>query len=179
LFLGSAILLMGLSGTQIYGYLSYGFFPSNHIFLIQSFPSSFFLERTLTAQDRLSGVAIAPDGKTLVSGGEEKIKIWNLATGKLIRCFEGGINSRVTFSPDGNILATQHLTSSRNGKGIPDEYKSSIKLWDVVTGKEIRTLQTEYDEYLSSFAFSPDGKAIASSGVNKVMWKLESKSTHS
>jgi WD40 repeat protein len=167
-FLGSAILLMGLSGTQIYGYLRYGFFPSDPIFLIQSFPSSSFLERTLTAQDGIGGVAIAPDGKTLVSGGEEKIKLWNLVDGKLIRSFEGGINSDVTFSPDGNILATQNTAISRNGKGISDEYKINIKLWDVVTGKQIRTLQTEYDEYLSSFAFSPDGNTIASSGVNKV-----------
>lgn len=172
LFVGSSIILMGLLVTQFYGYFRYRFFPSNPIFLIQSFPSSSFLEKTLTAEDGLGGVAIAPNGKTLASGGKEKIKLWNLANGKLIRSFPGGTNLDASFSPDGNILATVNLASSEEGKGIPSKYKGyNIKLWDVFRRKEIRTLQTEYDENLTSFAFSPNGNVIASSGANKLSTK--------
>src|SRR5262249_45145471 len=37
----------------------------------------------------------------------------------------------------------------------------SIKLWDVATGRELRTL-TRYGDLVGSIAFSPDGRTLAS-----------------
>jgi WD40 repeat protein len=54
----------------------------------------------------------------------------------------------VSFSSDGKILAS----------GSDDK---TIKLWDVETGKEIRTL-TGHNSYVNSVSFSSDGKTLAS-----------------
>ncbi|MDR0314316.1 MAG: hypothetical protein LBI14_12070 [Treponema sp.] len=52
----------------------------------------------------------------------------------------------VAFSPDGRIIA------SLNGSGI-------IKLWDVETGRELRTL-TGFLDGVSLCRYSPDGRSI-------------------
>jgi WD40 repeat protein len=59
---------------------------------------------------------------------------------------ENYVNS-ISFSPDGKTLAT----------GSSDK---TIKLWNLDTGKEIRTLQG-HDSYINSVSFSPDGKTLA------------------
>jgi WD40 repeat protein len=64
------------------------------------------------------------------------------------------VNS-ITFSPDGNYLAT----------GSKDK---TIKLWSIETLKEVATLQGHNDSVLS-VAFSPDSKHIASSNSDKTV----------
>ena len=54
----------------------------------------------------------------------------------------------VSFSPGGKILAS----------GSAD---NTIKLWDVSTGKELRTLWG-HSGVINSVAFSPNGKILAS-----------------
>jgi sugar lactone lactonase YvrE len=64
----------------------------------------------------------------------------------------GGVLS-VSFSPDGRLLAS-------------GSYDSTVKLWDVVAGKELRAL-TGHTTLVNSVAFSPDGKLLASSGAGE------------
>jgi WD40 repeat protein len=59
----------------------------------------------------------------------------------------------LAFSPDGKLLAS-------GGSDL------KIKLWDVTTGKELRTLTGHFASVLA-LAFSPDGKLLASRGKNE------------
>ncbi len=67
----------------------------------------------------------------------------------------------VSFSPDGKTL----VSGSRD---------KTIKLWNVETGKEIRTLKG-HDSYVYSVNFSPDGKTLVSGSWDKTikLWNVE------
>lgn len=109
-------------------------------------------------------IAFSPDGQTLASGSNSgSIHLWNVATGQGQRRFvvqpplpEGkggppwyhGMIQTLAFSPDGRTLAS-------------GAQQSPIRLWDMSTGKEIRTLPGDRAGTFS-LAFSPDGGILAS-----------------
>jgi WD40 repeat protein len=66
----------------------------------------------------------------------------------------------VAFSPDGRLLA-----SGSCGQGT-DETQGEIKLWDVASGSEVRTLSGQ-TSWVESVAFSPDGRLLASDSCGK------------
>jgi WD40 repeat protein len=89
------------------------------------------LLRTLSGHSGgVHAVAIAPDGQTLISGGQDNtIKIWNLETGELRRTLtahSGRVDS-LAVSADGEILVS----------GASDE---TVKVWELSTGQLINTL---------------------------------------
>src|SRR3989338_4936892 len=68
----------------------------------------------------------------------------------------------VAFSPDGRTL-------------ISGSYDHTLKLWDIASGREIRTL-IGHAENIYAVAFSPDGRTIISgSGDNTLkLWDVTS-----
>jgi serine/threonine protein kinase len=98
-------------------------------------------------------VAVSPDGRQALSGGEDKVIIlWDLTTGREVRRFEGheGRVMAVAFAPDGR----------RAVSGGEDKV---LRLWDVASGKELRRLEGHAD-WVFRMAFSPDGRYILSGG---------------
>ncbi|CCQ68516.1 serine/threonine kinase with WD-40 repeat [Crocosphaera watsonii WH 0402] len=109
-------------------------------------------------------MVISADGKTLVSGsGDNTIKVWNLATGELLRTLNGHSSyvSSVSISADRNTIVS--------GSG-----DNTIKVWSLATGKLLRILNGHSD-WVNSVAISADGKTIVSGSRDTriKVWRLK------
>ena len=83
---------------------------------------------------------------------EQLFKLWDVATGKLLRTFEGHSAgaTQVAFSSDG------HTVLSHNGH-------KSLEWFDVATGKLLRTFEAHYTS-TTSVTPSPDARMVIESG---------------
>ena len=89
--------------------------------------------------DAVRAVAFSRDGKLLAAAGglparKGEVKIWDVAARTVSATITGHSDCiyAAAFSPDGATLATA-------------SYDKLIKLWDVHSGKEIRTLRDHID----------------------------------
>jgi WD40 repeat protein len=99
-------------------------------------------------RDRISLTpAVSPDGKTVAAYFVNEISLYDVATGRKKMDLHGhpAFVHAVAFSPDGKSL----VSCGREG----------MRVWDLVTGKEIRFIDAGVGQ--RSIAFSPDGKFIA------------------
>jgi len=114
----------------------------------------------------ITSVAFSPDGRLALSWSidDNTLRLKDITTGQEIRSFTGHINrfqSVVTFSPNGRFAlsgssdAKKMITASSRTEARSDgDY--TLRLWDVATGKEIRSF-AGHTGGVSSIAFSPDG----------------------
>ncbi|HEY7309808.1 MAG TPA: WD40 repeat domain-containing protein [Gemmataceae bacterium] len=104
-------------------------------------------------------LAFTPDGKTLLatSRADHKLRIWDVAQRRQRREMPRDEADPLSFavSTDGTSLA---IGNGPGGVGC-------IAIWDVATGKRVRELESER-ESVHAVAFSPNGKLLASAGVN-------------
>lgn len=138
--------------------------------------------RTLTGHtQRIRAVAWSPKGDLVATGSwDNTARLWDAATGKEVRTLRHPLVNSVAFSPDGKWLASAS-TSSDGKLSLGDRsVDPTIKLWEVATGDEVRTLRG-HTFYVYSVAFSPDGKRLASGSRDETvrLWDVATgKETH-
>jgi WD40 repeat protein len=117
-----------------------------------------------------SCLAFSPDGKTLAGcPDKDQVVLWDVATGKSRRLWEGpwaefrtGSDFQpightnveaLAFSPDGKTLAACRLS--------PEKQENLLMVLDVETGRVLQDLYTGGNKRIMGVPFSPDGKALA------------------
>ncbi len=111
-----------------------------------------------------SALAYSPDGRVLAGSCAGKIILWQATTGKRLHqlplgCVGWLSRHCLDFTADGKVLAVAHRNLSQNG--FPDLYAGQVTLWDVTTGKYLRSLAVPKEFGASDLRFSRDGRSVA------------------
>jgi WD40 repeat protein len=109
--------------------------------------------RALAASESpVTALAYSPDGRYLAVGGEggEPIRVWDTASGKPVALLRDGLFD-VTCLRFGPAVTTL----------ISADYGQAIRQWDWAKGGALVKRVTEHGSIARSYAFSPDGKSLA------------------
>jgi WD40 repeat protein/serine/threonine protein kinase len=126
---------------------------------------------------RIRSMAISPDGRWAVMGGDQ-LQLWDVAAGRFHSTLQGHVPwvMAVAFSPDSSVLASA-------------DADGELKLWNTATGAELASwhvyppikgigpifpgvsMWNGSGNYVTSLAFSSDGKIFAAAGLKGVkLW---------
>ncbi|HEY1859761.1 MAG TPA: c-type cytochrome domain-containing protein [Gemmataceae bacterium] len=113
--------------------------------------------------DAVLCIGLAADGKTAVSGSQDKtLRLWHLVDGKETRRFEGHTDAVtcVAFAPNGRILS-----------GSRDR---TLRLWDATSDEQVRLFKGHTDT-VRCVACSPDGKRVVSGSLDGTLriWDID------
>jgi WD40 repeat protein len=122
--------------------------------------------RSLSHGHRVKDLAFSPSGKLLATGGDDgSAKIWDVASGKLLRTLSGHEGSlhlvlSVSWAPDGSKLATTDSVSLRIWNANTGVLESKTPFFDS-TGRQA---------YVSLATYMPDGRSLLvdAYGVKKI-----------
>jgi WD40 repeat protein len=128
--------------------------------------TSFTLEevRAFDSGGSVFSLSFTGDGHTLLVGGDmpqRNIKLWDTSTGETVRTLDGIVGLVVACAPD------QQRAAVANGG-------TSATLYSLADGKQIR--EFPHNAFVNAIAFSPDGRRLATAGMDQVVciWEVES-----
>ena len=114
--------------------------------------------------DAVRSVAFGPEGKAISGHLHWTLQVWDLNTGRNAGILTGHTDQlyRVAYSDKAKLTATC-------------SNDQSIRLWNLETGKEVRTLPSSSPIGFGSVCFSPDGKRLLAVGSDATLrlWEVE------
>jgi hypothetical protein len=140
-------------------------------------------------------VALAGDAGVAATVAGTRVEIWDVARGKRLKELTANDQPAVAMAMPGNgktFQPVEALALAADGKTLAlRDQKSQIHLWDVATGKEVRTLaagdlpagegnQLAFSEVTGvltpELAFSPDGRYLVAADARRhlCMWEIAS-----
>ena len=106
---------------------------------------------------QIYALAVSPDGKWAVTGGQGTVRFWDIATGRPGDTLQGhhmaGVFS-LAFSPDGKRLASADAEDIRKHNGT-----GKLIIWDLAAKRPLVTV--DHPGWVRGVAFAPDGKHVA------------------
>jgi RNA polymerase sigma factor (sigma-70 family) len=110
----------------------------------------------------VNSVAVSPDG-SLIGTAADGVRLYDARTGSLLRAIGDAGDRGIAFSPDGRTLAAAGFHMDK-----------LVGIYDVQTGKRLQSLAGHTEWETDALAFSPGGKLLASTGVDKqiLVWEL-------
>ncbi len=123
----------------------------------------------------INSLAFTPDGKFIVSAGDDKvIRVWDWLAGKTVRTIrgqstpgDGGKIAAIAISSDGVWLAAAGLFPGNT------EDRFAIRLYDFASGKLAGQLKG-HEHAVHGLAFSPDNKQLISGSFDRtaILWDI-------
>jgi WD40 repeat protein/uncharacterized caspase-like protein len=134
--------------------------------------------RTLRANSKwaITAVIFSPDGKTLAGcSADNTVKLWNVLTGSEMYTFKEGSSVTEIGSSLKGKSSSGRVDFSPDGKTFASVYDDTVKLWDVASGRELRTLKGHSD-WISSITFGQNGKYLISGSADTTIriWDVSS-----
>jgi WD40 repeat protein len=101
------------------------------------------------------GPSLSPDGNLVALRDLPGVRLGEVGSGKQVRAFGTGRFAYVRFSPDGNIVAALGC------EDINSDRIDQVQLWDVTTGKQVRSWRLDIPlSPSSSAAYAACGKLL-------------------
>jgi WD40 repeat protein/beta-lactamase regulating signal transducer with metallopeptidase domain len=131
----------------------------------------------------LTSLLFSPDGRALAARTTDgAVVLWDTTTGQEVQRISAptppsnvrsvpptnvrGGGPGMAFGPDGKTLAVATTEFKQQANSLT--IATSVKLWDVATGKETGQIQGPDGQILSDVAFAPNGKVLAYGALNVV-----------
>ncbi len=129
--------------------------------LAKVWSSAGVLELTLTGStsDVLCAKFSKDDSLIVISGRDDKIRIYNALTGASVNVLSGhtGDVNKIDISPDNRFIASA-------------SFDATIKIWELQTGALLASIPDTSGAFVYSVEWSPDGtKLIAGNGATQVI----------
>jgi WD40 repeat protein len=130
----------------------------------------------------VKSAAFSPDGKKVLGASMDKVALFDVEKGQRERTirsysaeFKGAIFDAAAFVPGGKQILTVS-GAGVGGAGGEELFRTTVALWDLDTGKPVRTFEarTDHPEFHQGrgnpppLAVSPDGKCFVAPSENKM-----------